>query len=82
MNEPRTPITVQSTIREHEEHAVHLPSPTAWPLLLSLGLMLIISSLVTSAGLALLGLLLTVVSCVGWFRDVLPYEKHDDIPVE
>jgi hypothetical protein len=63
------------------KHSVHLPVPTAWPFLMSLGLTLVFASLVTSAGLAVLGAILTVVSIVGWFREVLPHEAHEEIAV-
>lgn len=67
---------------QSEVPAIHLPSPTPWPLLLALGLTLIIASLVLSSAIALLGALLVLISAVGWFRDVLPHEKHEDIAVE
>ncbi len=62
-------------------HSIHLPAPTAWPFLLALGLTLVFASLVTSAGLALLGGVLTIVSIAGWFREVLPHEAHEEITV-
>jgi hypothetical protein len=62
-------------------HSIHLPAPTAWPFLMALGLTLVFASLVTSAGLAVLGGILTVVSIVGWFREVLPHEAHENIAV-
>jgi hypothetical protein len=62
-------------------HSVHLPAPTAWPFLMALGLTLVFASLVTSAGLAVLGAILTMVSIVGWFRAVLPREAHEDVAV-
>lgn len=62
-------------------HSVHLPAPTAWPFLMSLGLTLVFASLVTSAGLGVLGAILTVVSIVGWFREVLPHEAHEEVAV-
>ncbi len=62
-------------------HSIHLPAPTAWPFLMALGLTLVFASLVTSAGLAVLGGILTVVSIVGWFREVLPHEAHEEIAV-
>lgn len=62
-------------------HSVHLPAPTAWPFLMALGLTLVFASLVTSAGLAVLGVILTVLSIVGWFREVLPQEAHEDVAV-
>jgi hypothetical protein len=62
-------------------HSIHLPAPTAWPFLMALGLTLVFASLVTSAGLAVLGAVLTIVSVVGWFRAVLPHEAHEQIAV-
>lgn len=67
---------------EPQVHALHLPSPTAWPLLLALGVTLLVSSLVLSTGIALLGVVLIATSAVGWFREVLPHEKHEDVTVE
>jgi hypothetical protein len=60
---------------------VHLPAPTAWPFLMSLGLTLIGAALVTSIWLIWLGLLLFIISAVGWFRAVLPHEAHESVPV-
>jgi len=68
----------------HDAHAgdsVHLPAPTAWPFMLALGLMLVFAALVMDPLVGVLGGVLTVVSIVGWFREVLPHEKHEDIPV-
>ena len=62
-------------------HSIHLPAPTAWPFLMALGLTLVCASLVTSGGLAILGGILTLVSIVGWFRNVLPHEAHEEVPV-
>ena len=58
------------------------PAPTAWPFLLALGMTLLFAALVTSIGIGASGLVLAVVSGVGWFRDVLPHEKHEDVPVD
>src|ERR1700739_1177038 len=62
-------------------HSLHLPAPTAWPFLMALGLTLVFASLVTNAALAVFGGILAVVSVVGWFRDVLPHEAHEEIAV-
>lgn len=61
--------------------SVHLPRPTAWPILLSMGITLMFAALVMNIGIGLLGLVLAVVSAIGWFRQVLPHEKHEDVPV-
>lgn len=66
---------------QRSEHMVHLPAPTAWPFVLALGLTLLLAGLVTSWAVSALGLVLTVRSAVGWFRDVLPHEQHVDVPV-
>lgn len=67
---------------ETHHGSVHLPAPTAWPVLLALGLTLMLSSLVTSVGIGALGLMLVVISSIGWFRDVLPHETHVEIKVD
>lgn len=67
---------------ETHHSAVHLPAPTAWPILLALGFTVCFAALVTSMGLLWLGGFLVVVSSIGWFRDVLPHEAHVDIPVD
>src|ERR1700674_221038 len=59
---------------------IDLPAPTAWPIILAFGLTLIFAGLVTSASVSILGAILTITACVSWFRDVLPYEKHESVP--
>jgi hypothetical protein len=61
---------------------VDLPAPTAWPLVVSFGATLLAASLVTHLALGVAGALLLIVGCVGWFRDVLPHERHETVPVE
>ena len=60
---------------------VQLPSPTAWPMVLALGLALICAGLVTSVVIGMLGFVLFVWASVGWFMQVLPIEQHVEIPV-
>jgi len=64
-----------------EPKVVELPSPTAWPIVMAFGVALVSAGLVTNAALSLLGALLAIVGAVGWFRDVLPQEKHEAVPV-
>jgi len=61
--------------------SVELPAPTAWPIVLAFGLTLVFAGLVTSASVSLLGAILAIAGCVGWFRDVLPAEKHERVSV-
>lgn len=62
-------------------HVVHLPAPTAWPIVLALGLTLLFAGMVTSWAVSVLGLVLIARSSVGWFHDVLPHEQHEDVQV-
>src|SRR5947199_10762928 len=61
--------------------SVELPAPTAWPIILAFGLTLVFAGLVTSASVSILGAIFTLAGCVGWFRDVLPHEKHEFVPI-
>ena len=58
-----------------------MPAPTAWPIILALGVALLFAGLVTSASVSIFGAILAIGGCVGWFREVLPHEKHEFVPV-
>jgi hypothetical protein len=64
------------------DEVVQLPSPTAWPLVLALGLMFAFAGLVTNMGISVLGAVLIVAGCVGWFGQVWPHAQHVAIPVK
>ena len=61
--------------------AVAMPSPTAWPIVLAFGITLVFAGMLTTASVSILGALLALIGYVGWFRDVLPHEKHEAVPV-
>jgi hypothetical protein len=75
------PIDPQLKTPEAPPGTVQLPAPTAWPIVLAFGVTLLSAGLVTSASVSILGAILTVTGCVGWFRDVLPHEKHVTVRV-
>ncbi len=58
---------------------VEMPAPTAWPIVLAFGLTLLFAGLVTSSSVSLLGTILAVSGCIGWFRDILPHERHEAV---
>lgn len=60
---------------------VHLPAPTAWPIVLAFGVALLCAGLVTSASVSILGAILIVGGCAGWFREVLPREREETVEV-
>jgi len=73
--------------REHSaaasqaENAIHLPAPTQWPLIMAVGLTLLFAGLVTNAMISALGVVMAIIGAVGWFRQVLPHEAHEMLPV-
>jgi hypothetical protein len=55
---------------------IEMPAPTAWPLVLALGSTLLFAGLLTSVSVSVLGAILAVAGCVGWFREVFPHEHE------
>jgi hypothetical protein len=67
-------------VMQHDDEVV-LPVPTAWPMVLALGISLTIAGMVTHWVISLLGVVLALRSTVGWFFEVLPHERHAAVPV-
>jgi hypothetical protein len=61
---------------------VELPAPTAWTVILAFGLTLLFAGLLTSVAVSAVGAILTVAGSIGWFREVLPHERHETVPVQ
>jgi hypothetical protein len=60
---------------------IEVPASTAWPLVLALGFTLICAGLLTSVSVSVLGGVLMVAGCAGWFLEVLPREHEVVVPV-
>ena len=75
------PTTSATGTSEAAPITVSLPAPTAWPIVLAFGVTLLFAGLLTSASVSILGAILIVFGCVGWFREVLPHEKEETIEV-
>jgi hypothetical protein len=73
-------VTLQSD-HPQEEHGLQLPAPTAWPMVLALGVTLVLAGMVTNGVVSILGGMLAVAGAVGWFRQVLPHEAHEAVEV-
>src|ERR1700675_3787129 len=67
--------------REGEADTIEMPAPTPWPIVLAFGLTLVFAGLVTSEAVSVLGAILSIAGAVGWFRDVLPHERHESVQV-
>ena len=71
---------IHTTEAPHGE-TVHMPASTHWPIILAFGCTCAAGGLVTNMWISFFGGLLIFCGCIGWFRDVLPQEAHEDIPV-
>jgi hypothetical protein len=60
---------------------IESPAPTAWPIVLAFGFTLVFAGLLTSASVSVLGAVLAVAGCVGWFREVFPHEHEVIVPL-
>ncbi len=72
---------IHSETRYARNRKILLPAVTAWPMVLAFGCTLAAAGLVTNAGLSILGGVFVFAGCVGWFREVLPHEQHEEVPV-
>ena len=75
------PTDLRAEATEATPGTVNLPAPTAWPIILAFGITLLFAGLLTSASVSILGAILFVTGCVGWFRDVLPRENEETVQV-
>jgi len=66
---PRAPVEIE------------VPASTAWPIVLAFGFTLMFAGLLTSVSVSVLGVVLGVAGCVGWFREVFPHEREVTVPL-
>ena len=66
---------------EQPENGIVLPAPTAWPMVLAGGVTLLGAGYLMHPMLAVMGLAAVLLGCAGWFRDVLPVEREEVVPV-
>jgi len=66
--------------QENASGRIELPAPTAWPIVLALGITLVFAGMLTTASVSILGAVLALGGFIGWFRDVLPLEKRELLP--
>jgi hypothetical protein len=74
-------ITEQVSESRQTPRQIEVPAPTAWPFVLAFGCTLVFAGLVTSVPVSVLGAVLSLAGCVGWFREVFPHEHEETVPV-
>ena len=57
---------------------MELPAPTAWPIVLAFGFTLLFAGLLTDVSVSVLGAVLSLAGCIGWFREVFP-DEHEEV---
>jgi hypothetical protein len=60
---------------------IEVPAPTAWPFILAVGFALLFTGLLTGVSVSVLGAVLALAGCVGWFKEVLPHEHEVVVPI-
>jgi hypothetical protein len=60
---------------------IEVPAPTAWPFILAFGIAAVFAGLVTNLSVSVLGAVLSLAGCIGWFREVFPQEREEPVPV-
>jgi hypothetical protein len=60
---------------------IEVPASTAWPFVLAFGFTLLFAGLLTSLSVSVLGAVLSVAGCVGWFREVFPHQREEFVAV-
>ena len=67
--------------QEQRPGNIIVPAPTPWPMVTAFGLTLLAAGLVTHVVVSVVGLILAIRGAIGWFREVLPVEKTESVPV-
>src|SRR4029077_4540912 len=73
---------MNSNSEETVRNLIQIPASTGWPLVAAFGLTLVFAGLLTHVMGAGLGAVTLCMGLVGWFRQVLPHEAHESVPVE
>ena len=67
--------------RNQSQEMIEVPAPTPWPMITALGITLLAAGLVTHLVVSAVGVILALRGAVGWFREDLPVEHVELVPV-
>lgn len=68
-------------LNEQDSDSILVPARTAWPVIAAFGITLICSGLVTHFAVSIVGVVALLCAAVGWWRDVLPEQKEELVPM-
>ena len=60
---------------------IEVPAPTPWPFVLAVGFTLLFAGLLTSVSVSVLGAVLALAGCAGWFKEVFPRQHEEVVPI-
>jgi hypothetical protein len=72
----------QHMSQEQEHGHIHMPAPTFWPMVFAFGVTLLFAGMVTHWAISVVGGVIFLRSAVGWWRNVIPHEEHEEMPVD
>ncbi len=61
---------------------IQMPARSLWPLVLAFGIASAFAGLITHFAATLIGLAVSATAALGWWRDVVPVEKHEASPID
>lgn len=68
---------------EKSEHShIEMPAPTFWPMVFAFGVTLLFAGMVTHIAVSATGLVIALRAAFGWWRNVIPHEEHEELPIE
>jgi hypothetical protein len=73
---------MNSNDQESVGNLIQVPASTGWPLVAAFGLTLVFAGLLTHVMVSTLGAVALCTGLVGWFRQVLPHEVREAVPLE
>jgi hypothetical protein len=65
-----------------EQTHIQMPAPTFWPMVFAFGVTLLFAGMLTQYVVGLVGIVIAVRAAVGWWRDVIPVEEHEEVPID
>jgi hypothetical protein len=68
-------------MESREPDAIEQPAPTVWPMVVALGVTLMFGGLVTHGIVSAVGLVLSLIGAVGWWKDVFPQARVEYVPL-